>query len=72
VIFVLDGFQLNAPKQYYFTPVELQNATNKIILKSRECSVTPENKQKTPVSQKTPSQLFSLLKGNHACIYDSS
>lgn len=29
--FALDGFQLNTPKQYYFTPVKLQNAVNKIL-----------------------------------------
>lgn len=45
MIFALDGFQLNAPQQYYFTPVKLQNAVNKILLKSNECSVTLENKK---------------------------
>lgn len=59
--FALDGFQLNAPKQYYFTPIKLQNAVNKTFLKSSECSVTLENKtkqNKTPTSQKNPHSYF--------------
>lgn len=36
-------------------------------------SVTLENIKKGKISKpETPSQLFSLLKDNHACIYDSS
>lgn len=34
---------------------------------------TWEHKKKKKISKpETPSQLFSLLKDNHACIYDSS
>lgn len=52
--FALDGFQLNAPKQYYFTPIKLQNAVNKTLLKSNECYVTLENKTKQKSKKPRP------------------